>query len=149
MKIPIQCNREITYILYNYNNIDKLIEERKNFLIDNIAITNKAYLKAIKSKNSNTLEDVVMKFDSDKYIKRLKKWKKLINSFCNKLYDDERKFYYYFIKYKYFIKKDDEFIKEHMNLNNNEFNQINNYLKWVIYQYAVIDNLYSERRLYS
>ena len=81
--------------------------------------------------------------------KELKKWKKLINSFCNKLYDDERKFYYYFIKYKYFIKKDDEFIKEHMNLNNNEFNQINNYLKWVIYQYAVIDDLYSERRLYS
>lgn len=75
MNIPMQCNREITFMLYNYNNIDKIIEDRKEEIMDNMSVTNTAYLKSIKSKNSNTLEDVVMKFDSDKYIKRLKKWK--------------------------------------------------------------------------
>ena len=55
--------------------IDKIIEDRKEEIMDNMSVTNTAYLKSIKSKNSNTLEDVVMKFDSDKYIKRLKKWK--------------------------------------------------------------------------
>ena len=30
MEIPIQCNREITYMLYNYENIEKLIDERNN-----------------------------------------------------------------------------------------------------------------------
>lgn len=149
MNIPMQCNREITFMLYNYNNIDKIIEDRKEEIMDNMSVTNTAYLKSIKSKNSNTLEDIVMKFDSDKYIQRLKKWQRLINSFCNRLYDERPNKYYYFIKYKYFIKKDDDFIKEHMNLNNNEFNQINNYLKWIIYQYAVMDNLYNERRQYS
>lgn len=149
MNIPMQCNREITFMLYNYNNIDKIIEDRKEEIMDNMSVTNTAYLKSIKSKNSNTLEDIVMKSDSDKYIQRLKKWQRLINSFCNRLYDERPNKYYYFIKYKYFIKKDDDFIKEHMNLNNNEFNQINNYLKWIIYQYAVMDNLYNERRQYS
>ena len=149
MNIPKQCNKEITFMLYNYNNIDKIIEDRKEEIMDNMSVTNTAYLKSIKSKNSNTLEDIVMKFDSDKYIQRLKKWQRLINSFCNRLYDERPNKYYSFIKYKYFIKKDDDFIKEHMNLNNNEFNQINNYLKWVIYQYAVMDNLYNERRQYS
>ena len=107
MNIPKQCNKEITFMLYNYNNIDKIIEDRKEEIMDNMSVTNTAYLKSIKSKNSNTLEDIVMKFDSDKYIQRLKKWQRLINSFCNRLYDERPNKYYYFIKYKYFIKKDD------------------------------------------
>ena len=144
MNIPVKCNKEITYMLYNYNNIDKIIENRKKEIMDNMSVTNTAYLKALKSNNSNTLEDIVMKFDSDKYIKRLKKWKQLINSFCNKLYDERPNKYYYFIKYKYFIKINDEIIKEHMNIDDKTFNKINTYLKWIIYQYAVIDNLYSE-----
>ena len=142
MKIPIQCNREITYMLYNYENIEKLIDERKNYLIDNMSITNTAHLKSIKSKNSNTLEDVVMKFDSNKYIKRLKKWKQLINSFRSKLYDNEDKSYYWFIQYKYIYKRNDCFIREHMNLDNKKLNKINTYLKWLLYEYAVIEELF-------
>ena len=142
MKIPIQCNREITFMLYNYNNIDKIIEDRKEEIMDNMSVTNTAYLKSIKSKNSNTLEDVVMKIDSDKYIKRLKKWKQLINSLCSKLYDNESKLYYYFIKYKYFLKRNDYFIMEHMNLDNKKLNKINNYLKWLLYEYAIIEELF-------
>ena len=50
MNIPMQCNREITFMLYNYNNIDKIIEDRKEEIMDNMSVTNTAYLKSIKSK---------------------------------------------------------------------------------------------------
>ena len=142
MNIPKQCNKEITFMLYNYNNIDKIIEDRKEEIMDNMSVTNTAYLKSIKSKNGNTLEDIVMKIDSDKYIKRLKKWKQLINSFCSKLYDNEDKSYYWFIQYKYIFKRNNCFIREHMNLDNKKLNKINTYLKWLLYEYAVIEELF-------
>ena len=39
MKVPKQAEREIAFMLYNYNNLDKLIDRRKNNLIDNVEVT--------------------------------------------------------------------------------------------------------------
>ena len=58
-------------------------------------VTNGAYLKAVHSVHSNVLEDVIDKFETDANILKLKEWKKTINVFCSKLYDDDNKLYYY------------------------------------------------------
>ena len=42
-KIPIKYEREIAFMLHNYNRIDKLIEKRKRTLIENMNVTNGAY----------------------------------------------------------------------------------------------------------
>ena len=65
--IPKDIEKEITFMLYNYQNIDELIDNRKNELIDNMNVTNKAWLKSI-NKPAGTLEDVVMSFETDKKI---------------------------------------------------------------------------------
>ena len=113
-------------------------------MIDNMEVTSRAYLSSIHSLHSNTLEDVIEKFDTDRNILRLKAWKKLINSFLSKLYDEEDKFYYYFIKYKYLIKMDTEMMHEKLNINYTEEKEIDIYLKWVLYQYATRAELYKE-----
>ena len=82
--------------------------------------------------------------NSSKNILRLKEWKKTINVFCSKLYDDDNKLYYYLIKYKYFLNMDEEIIKERLNLNSKELKQIDMYLKWILYQYAIKSKIYEE-----
>ena len=144
LSIPKEIDREIAFMLHNDNNIEKLIDQRKNEMIDNMEVTSRAYLSSIHSLHSNTLEDVIEKFDTDRNILRLKAWKKLINSFLSKLYDEEDKFYYYFIKYKYLIKMDTEMMHEKLNINYTEEKEIDIYLKWVLYQYATRAELYKE-----
>ncbi|MBR1654079.1 MAG: hypothetical protein IJ690_03915 [Clostridia bacterium] len=144
LSIPKEIDKEIAFMLHNYNNIEKLIDQRKNEMIDNMEVTNRAYLSSIHSIHSNTLEDVIEKFETDRNILRLKAWKKLINSFLSKLYDEEDKFYYYFIKYKYLIKMDTEMMHEKLNINYTEEKEIDIYLKWVLYQYAIKVELYKE-----
>lgn len=84
-KIPIKYEREIAFMLHNYNRIDKLIEKRKGTITENMNVTNGAYLKAVHSVHSNILEDVIDKFETDANILRLKEWRKTINVFCSKL----------------------------------------------------------------
>ena len=86
MYLPKSINKEITFMLYNFKNFEKLIENREEDLIDSIKVTNVAYLKAI-NKSNNTLEDMIIRFDNDKIIKRYQRWKQLINLYINKLYN--------------------------------------------------------------
>jgi hypothetical protein len=120
MYLPKSINKEITFMLYNFKNFEKLIENRKEDLIDSIKVTNVAYLKAI-NKSNNTLEDMIIRFDNDKVIKRYQRWKQLINLYINKLYNNNDIIAYYIIKYKYIDKRDDEFICEHLNITKEEF----------------------------
>ena len=140
--IQKKCEREISFMLHNYKKIDSLINERKNELIDSMEVTNSAYLKSIKSSKGNTLENVVHNFDTDYKIQRLKKWKKIINVLCSKLYDMENKYYFYLIHYKYFLNIDEEIIKEKMNLSSKKLKEIDVYIKWIIYQNAILEKLY-------
>ena len=84
--LPKSINREITFMLHNYKNMDKLIDSRKDDLIDKIKVTNVAYLKAINRAN-NTLEDMIIRFEKDEIINKYKRWRQLINSFINELYN--------------------------------------------------------------
>ena len=51
---------KILFYLYNYENIDDLIEQRKNEIIDTVNVSSVAWIKS-KQGNGNTLEDQVIK----------------------------------------------------------------------------------------
>ena len=44
--------KKISFYLYNYNNIDDLISERRTNIIDAIDVTNRAWLKSKTSKGN-------------------------------------------------------------------------------------------------
>lgn len=69
--------RKIAFYLYNYNNIDNLINERKENIVDSINVSNRAWLN---SKNSEgyTLEDQVIKLNEDAQIIEYKRWQVFI-----------------------------------------------------------------------
>ena len=69
--------KKIEYYLYNYKNIDKLINEIKDGLINNINISGNAWRKGITICNNN-LENQVIKIVENKKIIEFKKWQVLI-----------------------------------------------------------------------
>ena len=73
---PKYAGKEISFMMYNFRNINKLIENRKDELIDTINVTNRAWIKSLKQEG-NTIEDIIAKFDDDRKILRLKKWQSL------------------------------------------------------------------------
>ena len=141
--IPKTAEKEISFMLYNYENIEKLIDKRKNDLIDTINVSNNAHLKAI-NENGTTMEDIAISFDSDYKINRLKQWKAIINSFKSRLYDDENRLYYRFILLKYTRRFDEESIIDILNITKERLKDIDIFLKSVIYSYAIEKNLFKE-----
>lgn len=140
---PKAAGKEISFMLYNYENIDKLIDNRKITLMDSIDVRNSAWLKSRKA-DGYTLEDVISRFDDDNNIKRLKTWKKVINSFISKLYDNPNKIYYLFIKYKFLEKLDNEIIAERLNLEEKDIKSFEVNIKWLLYCYAINTELFVE-----
>ncbi len=141
--IPKTAEKEISFMLYNYDNIEKLIDKRKNDLIDTINVSNNAHLKSLNDEGK-TIEDIALSFDSDRNIKRLREWKSIINSFKSRLYDDENRLYYRFILLKYTRRFDEESITDILNITKERLKNIDIFLKSVIYSYAVEKNLFKE-----
>lgn len=141
--IPKTAEKEIIFMLYNYENIEKLIDKRKNDLIDTINVSNNAHLKSL-NENGRTMEDIAISLDSDNRIKRLKEWKAIINSFKSRLYDDENRIYYRFILLKYTRRFDEESITDILNITKERMKNIDMFLKKLIYSYAVQKNLFKE-----
>ena len=141
--IPKTAEKEISFMLYNYENIEKLIDKRKNDLIDTINVSNNAHLKAI-NENGTTMEDIAISFDSDYKINRLKQWKAIINSFKSRLYDDENRLYYRFILLKYTRRFNEESIAEILNITKEKLKDIDIFLKGLIYAYAMEKKLFKE-----
>lgn len=137
------AGREITFMLYNYNNIKSLIADRKNDLIDTLNLSTNSWLKSRKS-NGNSFEDILIIFEEDKHINRLLKWENLINSFLNKLYDYEDKTLYYLIKMKYLDKYDEEIILETFNFTKKELNYNVYKIIELLYEKALEEKLYME-----
>ncbi len=98
---PIKASKEITFIFYNYNNIDKLIEDRRNTIIEKMNGSTAAWLKALKQ-DSNSFEDIIVRLDEDSVINRLKHWKTFLLSFFNILKNYKETIYYELIELKYF-----------------------------------------------
>lgn len=72
--------KKIEYYLYNYNNIDELIEKIKNGLINSVNVSGSAWRKGVTVCN-NTLENQVIKIIENKKILEFKRWQVLIKRY--------------------------------------------------------------------
>lgn len=110
--------------LIHFYELDDYIKRRENQLreelFDYYHFTNKNCLKNINS-YGYTLENCIIAIENDRKIKRLKTWKKLIRKYMNDV-DNKNDFIEYWVtKYTFFDKRNIGFIKEHLNLDKQQF----------------------------
>lgn len=142
---PLEVEKEISFMLYNYENIEDLINSRKEELIDKMNVTSSAWLRS-KNIGSNTLEDIVIKLQNDKKLKRLKKWQIFLDKYVKGLKEYDIPIYYNFVDMKYFKKYDKKEIMNKLELNNDSYDGLKIRIIWVIYYYAVKEKLYKEMK---
>ena len=80
--IPKVAKKEISFVLYNYKNLSALIEDRKDYIRAKLNYSTSAWLRG-RNQNSNSLEDILIMYEDDEYIKRIKKWKNCCSSKTN------------------------------------------------------------------
>ena len=69
--------KKVEFYLYNYNNIDEMIDEIKDGLISSVNVSGNAWRKGITVCN-NTLENQVIKIIENRKILEFKRWQVLI-----------------------------------------------------------------------
>ena len=131
--------KKIEYYLYNYNNIDELIDEIKNGLINSVNVSGSAWRKGITVCN-NTLENQVIKIIENKKILEFKRWQVLIKKVLAFLLQKYQK-YYDFIIQKYIQKKSKDEIEQALKFDFKKQKIIKNKLIEFVYKNAKIRNL--------
>ena len=131
--------KKIEYYLYNYNNIDELIEEIKNGLINSVNVSGSAWRKGITVCN-NTLENQVIKIIENKKILEFKRWQVLIKKVLAFLLQKYPK-YYDFITQKYFQKKSKDEIERTLKFDFKKQKIIKDKLIEFVYKNAKMRNL--------
>lgn len=126
--------KKISFYLYNYNNIDDLISERRTNIIDAIDVTNRAWLKS-KTSKGNTLEDQIIKLNNDSLILEYKRWQVLIKKVLAFLYKHSP-ITYKFLVLKYFKKFKDEDILKSLKIDSKALISIKSNLLALIYENA-------------
>ena len=131
--------KKIEYYLYNYSNIDKLIDEIKDSLINSVNVSGSAWRKGITVCN-NTLENQVIKIIENKKILEFKRWQVLIKKVLAVLLqkypkcDD-------FINLKYFQKQSKDEIEETLKFDFKKQKIIKDKLIEFVYKNAKMRNL--------
>ena len=105
---------KILFYLYNYENIDDLIEQRKNEIIDTVNVSSVAWIKS-KQGNGNTLEDQVIKLIEDPLILEYKRWQVFVKRMLVFLSLYKPTFYKY-VFLKFMQKKENDEISKALNL---------------------------------
>ncbi len=131
--------KKIEYYLYNYNNIDELIDEIKNGLINSVNVSGSAWRKGITVCNNN-LENQVIKIIENKKILEFKRWQVLIKKVLAFLLQKYPK-YYDFIIQKYIQKKSKDEIEQALKFDFKKQKIIKNKLIEFMYKNAKIRNL--------
>ena len=131
--------KKIEYYLYNYSNIDKLIDEIKDGLINSVNISGSAWRKGITVCN-NTLENQVIKIIENKKILELKRWQVLIKKVLAFLLQKYPK-YYDFIIQKYIQKKSKDEIEQALKFDFKKQKIIKDKLIKFVYKNAKMRNL--------
>lgn len=131
--------KKIEYYLYNYSNIDKLIDEIKDGLINSVNISGSAWRKGITVCN-NTLENQVIKIIENKKILEFKRWQVLIKKVLVFLLQKYPK-YYDFINLKYFQKQSKDEIEETLKFDFKKQKIIKDKLIGFVYKNAKMRNL--------
>lgn len=131
--------KKIEYYLYNYSNIDKLIDEIKDGLINSVNVSGSAWRKGITVCN-NTLENQVIKIIENKKILEFKRWQVLIKKVLAFLFQKYPK-YYDFINLKYFQKQSKDEIEETLKFDFKKQKIIKDKLIEFVYKNAKMRNL--------
>lgn len=131
--------KKIEYYLYNYSNIDKLIDEIKDGLINSVNVSGSAWRKGITVCN-NTLENQVIKIIENKKILEFKRWQVLIKKVLVFLLQKYPK-YYDFINLKYFKKQSKDEIEKTLKFDFKKQKIIKDKLIEFVYKNAKIRNL--------
>lgn len=131
--------KKIEYYLYNYSNIDKLIDEIKDGLINSVNVSGSAWRKGITVCN-NTLENQVIKIIENKKILEFKRWQVLIKKVLVFLLQKYPK-YYDFINLKYFQKQSKDEIEETLKFDFKKQKIIKDKLIEFMYKNAKMRNL--------
>ena len=131
--------KKIEYYLYNYSNIDKLIDEIKDGLINSVNVRGSAWRKGITVCN-NTLENQVIKIIENKKILEFKRWQVLIKKVLVFLLQKYPK-YYDFINLKYFQKQSKDEIEETLKFDFKKQKIIKDKLIEFVYKNAKMRNL--------
>ena len=131
--------KKIEYYLYNYSNIDKLIDEIKDGLINSVNVSGSAWRKGITVCN-NTLENQVIKIIENKKILEFKRWQVLIKKVLVFLLQKYPK-YYDFINLKYFQKQSKDEIEETLKFDFKKQKKIKDKLIEFVYKNAKMRNL--------
>ena len=130
---------KILFYLYNYENIDDLIEQRKNEIIDTVNVSSIAWIKS-KQGNGNTLEDQVIKLIEDPLIREYKRWQVFVKRMLVFLYLYKPTFYkYVFLKFK--KKKENDEISKALNLDFKHLKILKVKLLELFYKNAKLRNL--------
>ena len=131
--------KKIEYYLYNYSNIDKLIDEIKDGLINSVNVSGSAWRKGITVCN-NTLENQVIKIIENKKILEFKRWQVLIKKVLAFLLQKYPK-YYDFINLKYVQKHSKDEIEETLKFDFKKQKIIKDKLIEFVYKNAKMRNL--------
>lgn len=116
--------RKTEYYLYNYKNIDNIIEEIEYRIINAVNISASAWLRGRKN-DSYTVENQAIKLAENKKIYNLKKVKVIIQHYL-KLIKSRNLKRYEFIKMKYFDKASPLEIKKVLGYNEKQQADITN-----------------------
>ena len=124
--------RKTEYYLYNYKNIDNIIEEIEYSIINAVNISASAWLRGRKN-DSYTVENQAIKLAENKKIYNLKKVKVIIQHYL-KLIKNRNPKRYEFIKMKYFDKASPLEIKKVLGYNEKQQADITNMVVTFFYK---------------
>ena len=130
---------KILFYLYNYENIDDLIEQRKNEIIDTVNVSYVAWIKS-KQCNVNTLEDQVIKLIEDPLILEYKRWQVFVKRMLVFLSLYKPTFYKY-VFLKFMQKKENDEISKALNLDFKHLKILKVKLLELFYKNAKLRNL--------
>lgn len=130
---------KILFYLYNYENIDDLIEQRKNEIIDTVNVSSIAWIKS-KQGNGNTLEDQVIKLIEDPLILEYKRWQVFLKRMLVflSLY---KPIFYKYVFLKFMQKKENDEISKALNLDFKHLKILKVKLLELFYKNAKLRNL--------
>ncbi|MBQ9298815.1 MAG: hypothetical protein IJ223_07345 [Clostridia bacterium] len=143
--IPEKAEKEITFMLFNINNIDELINKRKEYYYNSIRNGNREYLKSLKIE-SNTMEDIIGKIDEDYRIKRYIQFKELIIEFIKDISNNNEIDYIYneIFTDKYINKYSEKNIGDKFKFSVQQIKEMDMLLKWIIYNRAISKGIYKK-----
>ena len=106
--------KKIEFYLYNYKNLDKLINDEIEKYVDYSNTSVSAWLKGINRFN-NTVENQAIRIANDPKIKEIKKWKAFLKEMLIFLRKNQYEQYVY-VKLKYFKEMNDDEMIDKVNL---------------------------------